>query len=76
MSDAYWKTGIQIALYNCAVKFMEEKGMNSTQLAEYLGESNRCVSKLLSGDFNYNLDRLVKISMKLGYAPIVEFKSL
>lgn len=25
-SDAYWTTGIQIALYNCAVKFVEEKG--------------------------------------------------
>ena len=33
-SDAYWTTGIQIALYNCAVKFKEEKGMNRAQLAE------------------------------------------
>lgn len=72
-STDYWTTSIQIEWYNCAMKFMEKNGINATQLAEYLGVSKEYVSQLLSGDYNYNLNKMVETALKLGYVPQIKF---
>lgn len=75
-TPSFWMTKIQIDLYNCAEKFMEDSNRNRKQLAEYLGVSKGYVTQLLSGDYNYTLEKLVDLSLKLGYVPQVEFKPL
>lgn len=69
----YWVTQIQIAICRCADTFMREHGMNRTQLAEYLGVSKSYVTQILAGDYNYSIEKLVEISVKMGYVPNMDF---
>lgn len=73
---AYWITQIQIALYDCATRFMSETGKNKTELAQHLGVSKGYVSQLLSGDYNFSITKLVETAMLMGMVPQMSFKSL
>ena len=75
-SPEYWVTQIQIAICRCADTFMRKHNMNRTQLAEYLGVSKGYVTQILAGDYNYSIEKLADISVKLGYVPNIEFVSL
>ena len=75
-SAEYWEQQVQLEIYNCASRFMEEHKMNRTMLAKYLGVSKGFVSQLLSGNYNYSLSKLIEISVKLGYRPDFTFKPL
>jgi len=72
----YWVAQIQTEIYRCADRFMEERHMNRTQFAEYLGVSKGYVTQLLSGDYNYSLEKLVELSLKIGYVPKVNFEEI
>lgn len=73
---AYWITQIQIALFDCATRFMSETGKNKTELAQHLGVSKGYVSQLLSGDYNFSISKLVETAMLMGSVPQLTFKSL
>lgn len=75
-TPAYWVTKMQIAICRCADTFMHEHNMNRTQLAEYLGVSKSYVTQILAGDYNYSIEKLADIAIKLGYVPEVEFVPL
>ncbi len=75
-SPEYWITNIQLDLYNCAKNFMEKNNMNRAQLAKHLGVSKEDISKLLNGDYDNNLSKLVKLSLALGYIPDLQFKEV
>lgn len=72
----YWVAQIQTEIYRCADRYMEEHHMNRTQFAEYLGVSKGYVTQLLSGDYNYSLEKLVELSLKIGYVPQVNFEEI
>ena len=72
-TSGYWITKIQLALYNCAYRFMENSDKNRTQLAEHLGVSKGYVTQLLSGDYDHKLSKIVELSLALGYIPKMEF---
>lgn len=72
-SPEYWVTGIQIDLYNCAERFMEQHKLNRTQLASHLGVSKGYVSQLLNGDYDHKLSKLVELSLAFGYVPDMKF---
>ena len=72
-SPDYWKSRIQIALYNCAESFMRKNRKNRKQLAEYLGVSCGYVTQLLNGDYDHKLSKLAELSLAFGYIPILEF---
>ncbi|MBQ2784097.1 MAG: helix-turn-helix transcriptional regulator [Alistipes sp.] len=69
----YWIAQIQMAMYKCALDFMNNSGKNRSQLAEHLGVSKGYVTQLLSGDYNYSLTKLVQTAMTMGYVPKVTF---
>lgn len=73
-SPEYWTTKIRHELYACAVRFMQEKGYNRTQLAEYLGVSKGYVSQLLSMEFDHRLSKLVELAIAFGYVPDISFE--
>ena len=70
----YWIANIQVSLYDCAARFMQENEMNRTQLAEYLGVSKGYVSQLLNGDYDHKISKLVDLALKFGFVPKIEFK--
>lgn len=72
-SPDYWKTRIQIALYNCADLFMKKTHRNRKQLAEYLGVSNGYVTQVLNGDYDHKLSKLTELSLAFGFVPNIEF---
>lgn len=75
-SPGYWIAGIQTEIYRCAEQFMRDHHMNRTQLAEYLGVSKGYVTQLLNGDYNFSLEKLVDLSLKIGYVPKMDFQEL
>ena len=72
-SPAYWTTEIQLELFREIEKFMQDKGMNRAQFAEYLGCTRGYVTQLLNGDFDNKLSKLVDLSLKIGKVPVVHF---
>lgn len=72
-SPAYWAARIQMALYECAGKFMKKRGMNKKQLAEHLGVSAGYVTQVLNGDYDHRLSKFVELSMDFGYIPQIQF---
>lgn len=75
-TPAYWEQKAQLEIYQQAVDFMQKRGMNRSQFAQYLGVSKSYVTQLLSGDYNYSLEKLVDLSMKLGFALNLEFRPI
>ncbi len=59
--DIYYKISTAIFKYRAKHKLSQKK------LAEKLGITQAMVSKLESGDYNYTVEQLWKISQKLGF---------
>jgi transcriptional regulator with XRE-family HTH domain len=75
-SEGYWIAKLQTDLYRELVSFMKRTHRNSLQLAAYLGCSKGYVSQLLNGNFDHKISKLVKLSLAIGKAPILEYKDL
>lgn len=72
--SAYWVEGINIALYDAIVDFMEKHNMNRTELAEHLDISRGRVSQILNdGEINFSIEKLVEIALKINKIPKLEF---
>ena len=72
-SPEYWTTNLQMELYRQITEFMEKKGMNKTQLAEYLGCSKGYITQLLSGDYDHKISKFMELSLAIGKIPEVSF---
>jgi len=66
--DIYYKITTAIFKYRTTYKLSQKK------LAEKLGVTQAMVSKLESGDYNYTVEQLWKISQKLGLSFDVVFE--
>ena len=67
---SYWIEGINGFLYDAIVNYMEAKGLNRTQLAEYLGISKGRVSQILNdGDINFSIAKIIEIALKIDKYP-------
>lgn len=75
-SPEYWLVKIQDEIYRCAEEYMETHQINRTQLADYLGVTKGYVSQILKGDYNYSIEKLVDLSIKLGVVPQFSFEEL
>lgn len=70
---SYWVEGINSFLYNAILEFMENKGMNQTQLAKHLGISKGRVSQILNdGEINFSIEKIVQLALKLDKYPHFE----
>lgn len=72
-SPEYWTTGIQVDLYNAALRYMRAHDLNRAQLAERLGVSRAYVTQLLNGDYDHKLSKLVELALSFGCVPDVKF---
>ena len=66
--DIYYQ--ISTAIFQYRLKH----NLSQTNLAEKLGVTQAMVSKLESGDYNYTIEQLWKVSQKLGFKLNVEFE--
>jgi transcriptional regulator with XRE-family HTH domain len=71
----YWMETIQNELYRQVKKFLDEKGITQTQLAKNLKVTKGYVSQVLNGNFNFTLSKLIELSLAVGVAPDLEFRS-
>lgn len=72
----YWVTSLQIAIYNCAMKYMADHAMNRTQLAQHLGVTKGYVTQLLNGEYDHRISKLVELALAFGYVPEFNFKAI
>jgi len=72
----YWFEHAQNELYRQVTEFMENEGINQTQLADKLNVSKGYVSQVLKGEFNYTLKKLIELSMAIGKVPVIVYKSI
>ncbi|WP_195280478.1 helix-turn-helix domain-containing protein [Parabacteroides johnsonii] len=72
-NPVYWTTALQMELYRQIDVFMQKRGMNKTQLAEYLGCSKGYVTQLLSGDYDHKISKFVELSLAIGKIPEFTF---
>lgn len=75
-SKGYWMATLQTELFREINAFMQEKGLNNTQLAAFLGCSKGYVSQLLNGDFDHKISKLVELSLAIGKVPLLKFKDI
>lgn len=75
-SEGYWIAKLQTDLYRELISFMERTHKNTIQLAEHLGCSKGYISQLLNGNFDHKISKLVKLSLAIGKAPILEYKEI
>lgn len=70
VSDSFAEVeGLYDIYYNIATAILDyrkDNGLSQKDLASVLGVSQAMVSKLESGDYNYSVEQLWKISRKLG----------
>lgn len=72
-NEGYWMAKLQTELFREIDKFMQEKGMNTVQLAAYLGCSKRYVWQLRNGKCDHKLSELVELSLAIGKVPLLEY---
>jgi transcriptional regulator with XRE-family HTH domain len=72
----YWLETIQNELYQHVYNYMEREKINQTQLAQRLGVTKGYISQVLNGQFNHRLEKLIELSLEIGIAPDMEFKTM
>jgi plasmid maintenance system antidote protein VapI len=55
-------------------KLMEIEGKSKADLAKSLEVSKPAITRLLSGDNNFTIDKISEVSFYLGYTPFIYFK--
>jgi DNA-binding Xre family transcriptional regulator len=55
-------------------QLLSRENINKKQLADKLNISKAAVTSMLSGDRNFTIDNLTKITSVIGYIPIILFK--
>ncbi len=65
---------IYYRLSTAIFEYRRENDLSQKQLAAKLGVSQAMVSKLESGDYNYSVEQLWKISQKLGFKLNISFE--
>ncbi|MEW5920938.1 MAG: helix-turn-helix transcriptional regulator [Bacillota bacterium] len=56
------------------LKYRLKHNLSQTKLAKKLGVTQAMVSKLESGDYNYTIEQLWKVSQKLGFKLNIAFE--
>jgi transcriptional regulator with XRE-family HTH domain len=74
-TQEFWMETIQIELYRQVKRYMDENGINQTQLAEKLNVTKGYVSQVVNGNFNFTLSKLIELSLAIGVVPDLEFRS-
>lgn len=75
-SPVYWIETIQNAIFNMVLTHMETEQLNQSKLADKLGVTKGYISQILNGNFNFSIQKLIELSLKLGMVPVLHFENL
>ncbi len=75
-SEHYWMDQIQNELYRQLKAYMKKESLNQSELAKELGFSKGYISKVLNGEFNHSLKKLIQLALKIGVAPTIRYTSI
>jgi transcriptional regulator with XRE-family HTH domain len=75
-TSEYWMEKIQNDFFRLAWEYMNQQGLNQSELANKLGVSRGYISQILNGNFNFSLKKLIEISLALEAAPNIEFTNI
>lgn len=75
-SKEYWLTRIQTKLFALLENYMEERGLNQTQLAKELGVTKGYVSQVLNGNFDHRMSKFVELSLAINKVPQIHFEEI
>ncbi len=70
----YQLYGVKLDITESICQIMEEKKISRSQLAESMGTSPSAITKMLNGNSNFTLKRLLKLSICLDHDLTVSFK--
>ena len=70
-SKAYLATGIRLELFRKVQAFLDENGLTRRAFAERLGFTKGYVSKVLNGDADLRISKLVELGLAVGLVPVV-----
>ena len=74
--SAYWLTKVQIQAFNLLSTYMDENDLTREQVAERLKVSLPYVGRVLNGNFNFSISRLVELALLVGKAPVIRFETI
>lgn len=72
-SPAYWTQSIQYYLNGLLHKYLKDNKMTQQDFADKLGVSKGYVSKILNGEFDHKLSKLVELALACDMVPRFEF---
>ena len=72
----YWLETIQNEVFRQVAAYLKDNKLTQNQFAEQLGVSKGYVSQVMKGEFNYTLKKLIELSLAIGKAPLIDFKTL
>jgi transcriptional regulator with XRE-family HTH domain len=75
ITEEYWLETLQNEVYRMIAGYIEKEGITQIQFAKKLGVSKGYISQIMNGNFNYTLKKLIELSLAVGKAPVIEFKS-
>lgn len=68
-TSEYWITRIQYDFFKKVHQYMEENSLSKSELAKNIGVSKSYVTQILNGTCNFSLNKLIDISLSIGYYP-------
>jgi transcriptional regulator with XRE-family HTH domain len=75
-SPEYWLETMQNEIFRQVTSYLKDNHMTQTQLSIQLGVSKGYISQVMKGEFNYTLKKLIELSLAVGKAPVLSFKTL
>lgn len=73
LRPAYWFEHEQNELYRQVYQYMIDENINRIELSKRIGLSRKCISLILSGNYNPPLKRLIEISLAISLVPKIEY---
>lgn len=76
LTPEYWTAKIQIDLFQKVEQYLEENGLNRSDLAKKLGVSKGYITQVLNGEFDHRISKLVSLALAIGYIPKLTFEEI
>ena len=70
-SPEYWITRIQYEFFSKVTLYLEEHQMSRSDLASQRGVSKSYITQILNGNASMSLEKMIEISLAIGYYPKV-----
>ena len=75
-SKEYWLGEIQIEIFNHLNDYMKEHNLNKKELAKKLGFSRKFISRILNGNCDCSITKMVELYLAIGKVPKILIQNI